>query len=235
MLQSLDPARHRYASPRAFAFDNGGVVFVDGDLLGLAEIADLHVLELNAQVFRDGLAASDGCDILQHRLATIAEARSLDGRDLQRATQFVDDESSQRFAFNILSDDDQRLAALGNLLEQREKILHAGNLLFVDQDVRVLESNFHALRIGNEVRREIAAVELHALDHFELGLKRARLFHRDDAILPVFLHSFRNDVANGFVVVGRDGTNGADHFSGYGFGELVEFALAALAGFLVDF
>ncbi len=81
------------------------------------------------------LAAGEGGDILQHRFAAIAEARSLDGRDLQRATQFVDDEGSERFAFDIFSDDDQRLAALGDLLEQREQVFHRADFLFVDQDV----------------------------------------------------------------------------------------------------
>ncbi len=43
----------------AVAFDDGGVVLVDGDLLGLAEIAHLHVLQLDAKVFGDGFAAGE--------------------------------------------------------------------------------------------------------------------------------------------------------------------------------
>ncbi len=66
----------------ALAFDDGGVVLVDGDLLGLAEVGDLHVLQLDAQIFGDGLAAGEGGDVLQHGLAAIAEAGSLDGRRL---------------------------------------------------------------------------------------------------------------------------------------------------------
>ena len=103
----------------AFAFDDRGVVLVDGDLLGLAEVADLHVLQLDAQVFGDGLAAGEDGNVLQHGFAAIAEAGSLDGRDLQRATQLVDDEGSERFAFDVFSHDQQRLAALGDLLQQR--------------------------------------------------------------------------------------------------------------------
>src|SRR5580704_14391802 len=205
----------------AFAFDHRGVVFVDGDLFGLAEVADLNVLELNAEIFSDGLAAGEDSDILQHSLAAIAEAGSLDGRDLQRSTQFVDDESSECFAFNVLSDDEQRLAALRNLLKQGQKILHRADLLLVDQDVGVLKSNFHPLRISNEVRREIAAVELHALDHFQLRLQRLRLFNGNDAILADFLHSFGNDVSNGLIVVRADGAYLGDHFAAHGLGELV--------------
>src|SRR5438270_403443 len=36
------------------AFDDGGVVFVDGDALCLAEVLDLHVLEFDAEIFSDG-------------------------------------------------------------------------------------------------------------------------------------------------------------------------------------
>ena len=37
----------------------------------------------------------------------------------------------------------------------------------MDQDDRVLEHDFHALRVGHEVGRQVAAVELHALDDVE--------------------------------------------------------------------
>src|SRR5262249_11279337 len=100
----------------AFALDDGGVVLVDGDLLGLAEVRHLNVLELDAEIFGDGLAAGEDGDILQHGFAAIAEARSLDGRDLQRATQLVDDESGEGFAFDVFGNDDERLAALRDLL-----------------------------------------------------------------------------------------------------------------------
>ncbi len=38
------------------AFDDRGVVLIDGDLLGAAEIFGLHVFELDAEIFGDGLA-----------------------------------------------------------------------------------------------------------------------------------------------------------------------------------
>ena len=38
------------------------------------------------------------------------------------------------------------------------------DLLLVDQDVGVFELALHLLRVGDEVRRQVAAVELHALD-----------------------------------------------------------------------
>ena len=54
--------------------DDGRVVLVDGDALGGAEVFDLHALELDAEVFRDGLAAGEDSDVLEHGFAAIAEA-----------------------------------------------------------------------------------------------------------------------------------------------------------------
>ena len=90
----------------AAAVDDRGVVLVDGDALGGAEVFDLDVLELDAEVFGDGLAAGQHGDVLEHGLAAIAEARSLDGSDVQRATQLVDHQGRERLAVHVLSDDD---------------------------------------------------------------------------------------------------------------------------------
>src|SRR5579862_8752870 len=217
----------------ALAFNHRRVVLVDGDLLGLAEVADLDVLELNAEIFRDGLAAGQDCDILQHRLAAIAEARSLNGRDLQRATQFVDDEGGECFAFHVLSNDQERLAGLRNLLEQGEQVFHRADLLFVDQDVGVLDGDFHALGIGHEVGREVAAVELHAFHDFELGFEGLRLFDGDDAVLADLLHGLGNDLADGLIVVGGNRANLGNHFARDGLRQFVDLAIDAVA-FFVD-
>ena len=103
----------------------------------------------------------------------------------------------------------------------------------MDQDVGVLEGSFHALRIGDEVGREVAAVELHAFDDFQLGLQRLRLFDGDDAVLADLLHGFGNDLADGLVVVGGDGADLGDHASPVtGLRQLVEFAVDAVAFFV---
>src|SRR6478672_11148802 len=73
----------------AGAVDDGGVFLVDHHLLGAAEHGERDVLELDAEIFRDRLAAGQDRDVLQHGLAAIAEARRLDGRDLQAATETV--------------------------------------------------------------------------------------------------------------------------------------------------
>ena len=124
-------------------------------------------LEPDAEVLGDGAAARQDGDVFEHRLPAIAVARRLDRRDLERAPQLVDDERRQRLTLDVFRDDEQRPAGLCDELEHRQQILHRADLLLVDQDDRILEHDFHALGIGDEVRREVAAIELHAFDDLE--------------------------------------------------------------------
>ncbi len=98
----------------------------------------------------------------------------------------------------------ERLLAARDRLEHGEEILHVRDLLLADEDVRVLEDDFHALGIGDEVRREVAAVELHALDHFERRLRRLALLDGDDAFLADLLHRLGELGADLLVAVGAD-------------------------------
>ena len=84
------------------------------------------------------------------------------------AAQLVDDEGRERLAFDLLGDDEEGLAGLHDGLEHGQQRLQARELLLVDQDVGLVELGHHLLGVGDEVGREIAAVELHALDDGEL-------------------------------------------------------------------
>src|SRR5215212_1213690 len=66
--------------------------------------------------------------------------------------------------------------------------LQRGQLLLEDQDVRIFELGVHLLRVGDEVGRHVAAVELHALDDVELGLDGLRLLERHRALVADLLH-----------------------------------------------
>ena len=149
-------------------------------------------------------------DVLEHRLAAIAEARRLDGRDLEAAAQLVDDQGGQRLALDVLGDDQQRLARSGRPLEQRQQVLQVRELLLVDQDVGVFELGDHLLGVGDEVGREIAAVELHAFDDVELGLEALGFLDGDDAVLADLLHRLGDHLADRLVAVGRDGADLGD-------------------------
>ena len=101
----------------AGAADDRGVFLLDHHLLGAAEHAYRHLVELDAEIFRDRLSTGEDRNVFKHRFATIAKSRSLDRRDLEAATQFVDDQCCERLALNVLSDDDERLRGLHNSFE----------------------------------------------------------------------------------------------------------------------
>ena len=188
----------------AGAVDDGGVVLGDRHLLGAAEHVERDVLKLDAEIFGDELTAGQDRDVLQHGLAAIAEARRLDGRDLQAAAQLVDDERGKRLALDVLGDDEQRTRRLHDGFQQRQHGLQVGELLLVQEDVGVFQLGDHLLRIGDEIRGDVAAVELHAFDHLELHLERLRLLDRDDALVADLLHRLGDHPADLRLAIGRD-------------------------------
>src|SRR6266568_6834213 len=191
----------------AGAVDDGGVLLVDHHLLGTTEHGERDVLHLDAEIFRDRLTAGQHRDVLQHGLAAIAEARSLDGGNLEAATQTVDDEGGESFAFDVFRDDDQRFAGLHDSFQQRKQFVQVGELLLVDQDVGVIEFDAHLVGVGDEVGRDVTTVELHAFDDFEFGLKRLGFFDRDDALIADLLHGVGEKLADFRVAVGGDGAD----------------------------
>ena len=137
--------------------------------------------------------------------------------------QLVDHQRGQGFAFHFLGDHQQRLTRAGDLLEKRQHVLHAADLLFVDQDVGIFENAFHALGVAHEVGREIAAIELHAVHGLQLGGHGLGFLDRDHAVLAHLLHRFGDDVADGGIAVGGDAADLGDHVAGDGLGELLDF------------
>ena len=104
------------------------------------------------------------------------------------------------------------LADFGDLFEHREQVLEAADFLFVNQDVSVFELGFHRFRVGDEVRGEIALVELHAFDHFEGGFDGLGFFDGDGAVFADFVHGVGDDFADGGVPVGGNGRDLLDFF-----------------------
>src|ERR1700690_4269474 len=105
------------------ALDDRGVLLVDDDALCAAEVADLDVLKLDAEVLGEALAPREDRDVLEDRLAPVAKAGGLDGHDVERPADLVDDERGQGLALDLLRDDEERLAALGHRLEEREQVV----------------------------------------------------------------------------------------------------------------
>src|SRR5262249_4196692 len=144
-----------YGVLRAGALDEGGVFLGDHDLLGGAQHVDRDVLELGAEVFADELAVGQRRDVFQHRLAAIAEAGGFDGRNLKDAADLVKDHGGERVTLDVLRDDQNRSPGGGGLLEEAEEILGARDLLFENEDQRIVENRFHPLGIGHEVGADV--------------------------------------------------------------------------------
>ena len=107
---------------------------------------------MTPEILEDGAAAGEGRDVLEHRLAAIAEARRLHGGAGNDPAELVHDERGERLTLDVLRDHQQWLAGLRDLLEQRDEVLDRGDLLLVDEDVRILEHALHLLDVGDEVR-----------------------------------------------------------------------------------
>ena len=84
----------------------------------------------------------------------------------------------------------------------------------MDQDVRVLEFGPHLLGVGDEIGRDVAAVELHTLDHLELGGQALGLLDRDHALVADLLHRLGQHLADFGITVGRDCADLGDLFRG---------------------
>src|SRR4051794_10251057 len=187
----------------AAAVDDGGLVLGDDDLASGAQQAQVGVVELEADLLADDGAAGQDGDVLQHGLAAVTEARGLDGNGLEGAAHLVDHQGRQGLALDVLGDDDQRLAALHDLLQHGEQVLHGGDLAVRDQDVRVVEDGLHSLGVGHEVRRDVALVEAHALGELELEAEGVALLDGDDAFLADLVHGLGDDLADAEVATSR--------------------------------
>ena len=88
---------------------------------------------------------------------------SLDGDAVERAAQLVHHERGQSLALDVLGHYDYVLANLEDLLKGGKHVRDSGDFLVCDQNVRVVDGRFHPVLVGDEVRGDIAAVDLHPL------------------------------------------------------------------------
>src|SRR5439155_20129225 len=78
------------------------------------------------------------------------------------------------------------------------------------ENIRIGEFDLHLLRIGDEIRRQIAAVELHALDDVELELEALGFLNSDHAFLADLLHRLGDLLADDGVAIRGDAADLAD-------------------------
>ena len=100
------------------------------------------------------------------------------------------------------------LLCLDDLLEQRQQLGQRADLAVDDEDVGVLEHRLHALGVGDEVRADVALVELHALGELELEAGGLALLDRDDAVLADLVDRLGDELADQGVLGGDGGDRG---------------------------
>ena len=147
----------------------------DHDAPGRAEHVEADLAQQQPDVGVDDLAAGHDREVVEERLAAVTEERRLDRDGLERLADRVDHQRRKRFALNVFGDDQQRLAGLGDLLQQRQQVGQRADLLAVQQHQRVFEHRFLGVEVGDEVRRDEALVEADALGDLELGVQRRGL------------------------------------------------------------
>ena len=69
----------------------------------------------------------------------------------------------------------------------------------------ILEDGFLTLGVGDEVRRDVALVEAHALGELELQAEGVGLLDGDDAFLADLVHGLGDELADGRVAGGDTG------------------------------
>gem|GEM_PF-3930239 len=80
----------------------------------------------------------------------------------------------------------------------------------MDENVGIFEFDLELLRIRDEIGREIAAVELHALHSLEFGRKALGFLDGDHALVADLLHRLGENAADFLVAVRGDGRDLGD-------------------------
>src|ERR687894_448362 len=191
------------------ALDDRRLVLGDDDLAGPAQQRDVGGVELEADLLADDLTTGEDGDVGQHGLAAGPEAGGPYRGGLEGPADLVHDQGGQGLALDVLGDDGQRLARLHDLLQQREQVLHRADLAVDDEHVRVVEDGLHALGVGDEVGRDVALVEAHALGELELEAEGVALLDGDDAFLADLVHRLGDELTDGGVGSG-DRRGGGD-------------------------
>ena len=142
------------------------------------------------------MRAGEDRHVLEHRLAALTEPGRLDRDGGERPADLVDDQRRERLALDVLCDDEQRARRLHDLLEHRDQVVDRGDLRVDEQDVRVLEDRLLALGVGDEVRGQVALVELHALGELQLDAEGVGLLDGHGAVLADLVDRIGDHVAD---------------------------------------
>ena len=184
---------------------DGAFVGTDHDLLGSTEACNLDFFELHPKIFHHGFATGKNRNVLQHCFAAIAVSRGFDRSDLQHTPKFVDHQRRQRFPGDVFRDDQERLLGLHGFFKKWDQSLDGIDFVFVDQNQRLVQNDFHLFGVGYEIGGEESTIKLHALDDIDPGLEALPFLDRDHTVFPHLGQGLCHDLADGDVIVCTDG------------------------------
>ncbi|EOC41948.1 hypothetical protein NM2001068_2139 [Neisseria meningitidis 2001068] len=217
----------------AKAVDDGGVFFTDFDAFGLTQVFQSRFFQRQADFFGNHHAAGQDSDVLQHRFAAVAEARSFDGNGFQDASDVVHHQSRQGFAFYVFSDNQQRTAGFRHLFQNRQQVADVADFFVKQQYKRIVQSSDLFFSIVDEVRGQVAAVELHTFNHVQLVFQRFAVFNGNHAFFADFFHRFGDNRADLFVRVGGNRADLGDFFGSIArFGDVFQLVNQSGDGFV---
>lgn len=189
----------------ALAVQEDGIILGDGNATGTAHQRFGGLLHLDTKLFSEDGSASQNGKIAKDVLAVVTEARSFYAGNLKLSTKLVQDASSQCLAVHVLGNNEKRTSGLSGNLEGWENVLQGGDLLLAEENEGFLELNALGLDVGDEVRRDIASVELHALGNLDRIFEKTALLDGDDTLLANFFHGSGNELPNLHITIGGDG------------------------------
>ncbi len=226
-LALLLQPRHTVADAArvAGAADDGGAVLVDLDAPRPPEMLQAGLVQRQPGLGGDHLPAGEHGHVLQHGLAPVAETGRLHGAALDDAADRVDHQGGQRIGLDLFGDHQQRLARLGHGLEQRHHVLQGAQLLVAQQDLDFVEHRRLPLRVVDEVRGQVAAVELQAFDHLQFADHARSILDRHGPVAADLVQRAGHQLADRQVVVGGDGGDVRDFLRrGAGLRQTLELA-----------
>ena len=202
-LELLDAVGDRLVG--AATVNDHRVVLADHHAPGRTQDVEADLAQQQADIGVDHLRTGHDCQVLQERLATVAEERRLDCNGLQRLADGVDDQGGQHLPFDVLGHDQQRFAGLGDLLQQWQQVGQRADLVAVQQHQCVLEDGFLRVEVGHEVGGDEALVEADALGDLQLGADRRGLLHADHAVGSDGGHGLADHLTDFLVARGHGG------------------------------
>ena len=92
---------------------------------------------------------------------------------------------------------------MNNLFQNRHNVSNHGDFSIGNEYVRIAQYSFHFISIGCHIRRNVATVELHAFNSFQMSFHGLGFFNSDNTVVANFFHSIGNQVTDFIISCGN--------------------------------